>query len=177
MDINKRNIRLLGLLGFGFTSLLGAALHFLYGMTGSTAAALFSSVNESTWEHMKLLFFPMLLFAVIQRFIMKGMDGGYWCVKLAGTVLGLLLIPVLFYTLTGIFGTLPDWVNIAIFFASSAAAYIYETRRFISGGKCRYETAAIFAFALIAAAFWLFTFLPPEIPLFQDPLTGLYGIA
>lgn len=51
------------LAGFLFTGALGVLLHFLYEWSGgNTLAAAFSAVNESTWEHMKLLFFPMFVF-------------------------------------------------------------------------------------------------------------------
>lgn len=93
----KRNLSLWQLAGFAFTSIGGTLLHFLYDLTGqSVVAAPFSAVNESTWEHMKLLFFPMFVFALVQsRFFGERPD--FWCVKLAGSAAGLALIPVLFY--------------------------------------------------------------------------------
>ncbi len=173
----KREISLWQLVGFGAVSLLGTLLHFLYDRTGSTIAALFSAVNESTWEHMKLLFFPMLLFAIIQRVFIGKEYENFWCIKLKGTLLGLILIPVLFYTLGGILGSTPDWVNIAIFFVSAAIAFLYETRQFKRGSlPCRWSKLAFFALCLIALSFWIFTFFPPAIPLFQDPIDGSYGL-
>ena len=42
--------------GFIFTGVFGVLLHFLYGWTGENVlVALFSAVNESVWEHMKLV--------------------------------------------------------------------------------------------------------------------------
>ncbi len=173
----KRNIELWQFLGFAVISFLGTILHFLYDWTDSTIAALFSGVNESTWEHMKLLFFPMFLFAVIQYFFFGREYKNFWCIKWKGTVLGILLIPVIFYTLRGIFGSTPDWINIAIFFVSAAIAYLYETREFNRGGiPCKWEKAALITLCLIAVSFWVFTFMPPEIPLFQDPIDGSYGL-
>ena len=42
--------------------------------------------------------------------------------------------------------------------------------------KCKHPRLAFAAICLLAALFIVFTFLPPQIPLFQDPLTGTYGI-
>ena len=173
----NRSIRLWQLFGFAVTSLGGTLLHFLYDWLGEAVwVAPFSGVNESTWEHMKLLFWPMLLFAVVQSFFFKD-RGDFWCVKLRGILLGLVLIPVLFYTYNGVIGQSPDWINIAIFFVSAAAAYICETRLFEAEKvACRSPKWAVAALWGMALLFVVFTFLTPEIGVFRDPLTGSYGI-
>ena len=63
--MEKRSLALWQFGGYVFTSALGTLLHFLYDLTGeNVAVSFFSAVNESTWEHMKLLFFPMFLFSL-----------------------------------------------------------------------------------------------------------------
>ncbi len=178
MNLNqKRNITLWQFIGFAAVSLLGSLLHFLYDLTGSGLAALFSAVNESTWEHIKLLFFPMFAFAVVESFFFRKEYQSFWLIKLEGTLLGLTLIPVLFYTLRGIFGTTPDSVNITIFFVSAAIAFIYETKQFKSYNEtARSSKWAFWGFCIITILFWIFTFMPPEIPLFMDPIDGSFGI-
>ena len=173
----KQSIGLWQLIGFAVTSLGGTILHFLYDWLGEAVwIAPFSGVNESTWEHMKLLFWPMFLFAIAQSFFF-GDRKDFWCVKLRGTLLGLALIPVLFYTYNGVIGKSPDWLNIAIFFVSAAIAYIYETRLFNSEKlRCRSPKSAITALCVIALLFVLFTFKTPALGIFKDPLTGTYGI-
>ncbi len=173
----SRSVKLWQLWGFAATSLLGTLLHFLYEWTGkSVLAAPFSGVNESTWEHMKLLFWPMLLFAVLQSFFFCGRTD-YWCIKLRGALLGLALIPVLFYTYNGAIGKSPDLINIAIFFISAAASYLYETRLFTSRKlRCRYPVIAVVLLCVMGGMFALFTFSTPETGIFRDPLTGTFGI-
>ena len=173
----KKSIALWQLWGFAVTALGGTLLHFLYDLLGGAAwVAPFSGVNESTWEHMKLLFWPMLLFAVAQSFFFRD-RADFWCVKLRGTLAGLVLIPVLFYTYNGVIGKSPDWLNIAIFFISAAAAYLYEARLFCASKKhCRSPKLAFGALLLLALLFVLFTFRTPALGIFKDPLTGGYGI-
>ncbi len=172
----KRSIGLWQLLGFAVTSLGGTVLHFLYDWLGEAVwIAPFSGVNESTWEHMKLLFWPMLGFAVAQRFFFRDREA-FWCVKLRGILLGLGLIPVLFYTYNGVIGKSPDWLNIAIFFISAAIAYGYEARLFRANEpRCKSSKPAIAVLSVIALLFVIFTFATPRIGIFQDPLTGTYG--
>lgn len=173
----KKKIGPYQLLGFSVTALGGTLLHFLYDWLGEAKwIAPFSGVNESTFEHMKLLFWPMFLFAIAESFFFRDRED-FWCVKLKGILLGLILIPVLFYTYNGAVAKSPDWLNIAIFFISAAAAFIYETRQFNnSSSVCRYKKLSVFVLILIAFLFIIFTFMTPEIGIFKDPITGRYGI-
>ena len=179
----NRSIRISQLWGFAVTALGGTILHFLYDWLGEAVwIAPFSGVNESTWEHMKLLFWPMALFAVAQYFFFcdrLDRDGrrDFGCVKLRGILLGLSLIPIIFYTYNGVVGPSPDWLNIAIFFVSAAVAYTYETRWLERGSRvCMGAGWAVAALVVIALLFAVFTFTPPEMGIFRDPLTGTYGI-
>lgn len=173
----KRSIGLWQLWGFAVTSLGGTLLHFLYDWLGEAAwIAPISGVNESTWEHMKLLFVPTFIFAIVQSFFFRDREN-FWCVKFKGILLGIVLIPVLFYTYNGVIGSSPDWINIAIFFISAAIAYIYETRQFNNGTTpCKNPKLAFALLCAIAVLFVVFTFATPEISIFKDPLTDTYGI-
>ncbi len=174
----KSKISLWQFFGFGVTALGGTLLHYLYEWTGeSRIAALFSGVNESTWEHMKLLYFPLLIFSIAEYFILGREYESYWCVKLKGTVLGLVSIPVIFYTLNGVFGKTPDWLNISIFFVAAALVFGFENYLFKKNIKCKAPSKLCLGILLaIGGLFMLFTFKTPEIGVFRDPLTGGYGI-
>ena len=163
--------------GFGFTTLFGTLLHFLYDWTGgSILISPFSGVNESTWEHMKLLFWPLFFFSLVQWLFFKK-EENYWCVKLAEILLGMVLIPVLFYTYNGVFGKSPDWINITIFYITALMVFLFEWWAFKNHRpQCIYPRFAFAVICLIGVMFVVFTFIPPQIPLFQDPLTGTYGV-
>ena len=172
----KKSIGLWQLFGFALCSLTGTLLHFLYEWIPSPVTAVFSGVNESTFEHMKLLFWPMLAFAIAQGFFFKDV-GGFWNIKLRSTLLGLILIPVIFYTYNGVIGKSPDWINITIFFVAAAAAYAYEAWLFSHDTPYTVpKKYAILCFALIALTFAVFTFKTPTIEIFRDPLTGGFGM-
>ena len=172
----KRTVWLWQLVGFAVTALGGTILHFLYEWTESSWVAPFSGVNESTWEHMKLLFWPMFIFAIVQSFFFKGYEN-FWCIKLRGMLLGLSLIPIFYYTYNGVIGKSPDWINIAIFFISAVIVYVYETRQLnLEGVQCKSRRLAFITLCMIAVLFIVFTFLTPELEIFKDPLTNTYGI-
>ena len=174
--MKKRSI-LWHAVGFAAVTFGGTILHFLYDWTGESILVVpFSGVNESTWEHMKLLFWPLFLFALVQRLFFRDQEN-YWCVKLAKNLLGLTLIPVLFYTYNGVFGKSLDWINIAIFYITALLVFLLEWWMFKKDLlPCKYPRLAFAAICLIGVLFVVFTFAPPQIPLFQDPLTGTYGV-
>lgn len=173
----KKSVGIWQMLGFVFTAVTGTLLHFLFEWTGGNrVAALFSAVNESIWEHLKLLFYPCILFAVAEYFAWGRGERSFWCIKLLGILSGLVLIPVVYYTYTGILGVNADWFNITLFFLAAGFTFYLEAKFFERERACRLpEGLALGVLLLICAAFTVFTFLPLRIPFFQDPATGTYG--
>lgn len=173
----KGSIKRWQIIGLLVTSIVGTLLHFLYEWLGEAAwIAPFSGVNESTWEHMKLLFWSMFLFSIVQSFFFKDRKD-FWYVKLKGILLGLALIPIIFYTYNGAIGKSPSWFNIAIFFITTAIVYVYETKEF-NKNKMKFISPklAIPLLSAIALLFVAFTFKTPELEIFRDPVSGGYGI-
>lgn len=168
------------LMGFLFVGAVGSLLHFFFSWTGNAPlAAAFSAVNESTWEHMKLLFVPFFLFTMVQFIVFADPLRNFFAVKSLTLLLGLLSIPALFYTYNGMFGKSPDWVNVLIFFLADALMF-FVSRRLLLHGALRGGTWQLSGFLLLwllAFTFVLFTYRPPLLPLFQDPTNGLYGLA
>ena len=174
----KKSVGSWQLWGFVFAGALGTFLHFLFDLSGGNVlAGVVSAVNESIWEHMKLLFYPMVLFAWWEYGKIGKEYPCFWSVKAVGITLGLGLIPALYYTYTGALGVSADWFNITIFFIAAAVVYRTETALLRRGGlgRCNERAAAAWLVA-IAVLFTALTFVPPRIPLFQDPVTGTYGI-
>lgn len=174
----EQTIRRTQLIAFLFTALAGTFLHFLFDWSGQfPPVGIVSAVNESVWEHMKLLYVPMLLAALAQRPIIGAQRHNFWCVKLLGILFGLTLIPALYYTYTGALGVHLTWVDISIFYVSAAAAYLLETHLLLPERRraCPAVFSAFFV-ALLAFVFLFCTFFPPELPIFQNPVTLTYGL-
>lgn len=156
-------------IGFLITTVLGIISHFVYEWTGGGfLVGLFFPVNESTWEHMKLLFFPMFLFSLVAG---KRMERQYPCIYNAmftGILVGLALIPTLFYTYSGILGFHVAWANIAVYIISVLVAYLVVYKVAMT---CKNRNATVLRIIMYAflVAFMVFTVYPPEIGLFQVP--------
>ena len=97
MKALKRDIGI----GIVFSVIVGTLAHFVYEWTGKNPiAAIFFPINESVWEHVKLLFFPTLLYGL---FLIKKWKEAYPCIVPSvpvGIVIGSLSIPAFFYFYT-----------------------------------------------------------------------------
>ena len=91
--------------GLIFVLITGTLSHFVYEWSGSNhLLGLFFPVSESTWEHMKLVFFPMLLYSLFMNHKLKDRYPCIRCTLMSGIITGTFLIPVIFYTYSGILG-------------------------------------------------------------------------
>ena len=166
--------------GFLWTAAAGTLLHFAYEWSGGSAAvAVFAAVNESVWEHMKLLVMPAFLFTAVQVWVMGEIYPNLPAVRAATIPLGALTIPMLYYTYTGALGVQAAWVNIAIFFFAAAGMFWLDYRLLHTGHPVSgwgQLLGVVLLWGLVFAFVWC-TFRPPELPLWQDPVSGTYGVA
>ena len=94
-----------------------------------------------------------------------------------GSLLWLVLILVQFCTYNDVFDKSPDWINIAIFYITALLVFLFEWWAFKNDRlQCKRPRLAFAAICLTGVMFVGFTFAPPQIPLFQDPLTGTAGL-
>ena len=165
--------------GFLFVSAAGTLLHFVFAWSGENLlAAVIAAVNESTWEHMKLLFIPMFLFSVVQACAIGKSYPNILAARTVSTLVGLVLIPILYYTYTGILGRAFSWANIAIFYVAVLTAFLLDCR-LLRRGRFSSPWQQLLGLVVLWALLFLFvwcTFRPPHLPLWQDPATGQFGI-
>lgn len=174
MDIKKTQLA-----GFIFTVALGTLLHFAYDLSGENAfVGAFSAVNESLWEHLKLLTVPMLIFGVYEYFAFGRKSGNFMLVRFLSILLGTAFIIGAFYFYTGILDRNYLIIDILIFVAAVFIAYRFSSVM-LESGKLRTEngrTVGAAGLALIILFTVVFTFRPPEAGIFTDPHTGVAGI-
>lgn len=146
----------------------GVLLHFLYDWSGhSPFAAWLSPVNESVWEHLKLLFFPLLALTIAEYYLLDQPKTDYWNIKTYAILLGMAFILAGFYTYSGILGFSLVPVDIGIYFTGVTVSFLYSYRYLKEGTKYTLSNIPFFLIlAVTALLFAVFTWLPPEIALF-----------
>jgi uncharacterized membrane protein YhdT len=168
--------------GFLFIILVGSMFHFVFELLGrNVVIGIFAPVNESVWEHLKMTFLPTIAWFTISYFAIKShgsISATRWLLTCSTSLLiSVLFIIVFYYTYTGAFGIHSILLDVSSMFLSVASGltmswHVYQYSKMNAASR-------VFAFLvpiLLLAAFAVFTFLPPHIPLFKDSPTGSYGI-
>lgn len=159
--------------------ILGTLLHFIYEWSGNNVIiASFSAVNESVWEHLKLVFYPMLILGVIEYYFVKNIANNYIEAKAIGIFTAISFIVISFFTYTGIIGTNFFIIDILIFIISIIlgewTSYKLMKRKNESTIQTKILAGGILIFLL--SCFIIFTYVTPQVNLFRDFANGTYGI-
>lgn len=163
------------IIGIFFVLSIGSLAHFLYDWSGNNPiVGLFTPVNESIWEHMKLLFFPMLLysFILILKFYRK-----YVCITSAlcfGILIGTIFIPIFYYTYTSLLGKNIFILDISTFILSTVIAFLCSYKLTLSCRLESYKSLLCILVGLLFICFFLFTYYPPNTIIFQDPTSACF---
>lgn len=148
------------LLGSVLITLTGASMHFIYHWSGChPLAAVFCAVNESTWEHIKIMLFPMLLWWLLTG--SRGVEWAVWvslAVLLAGNALSLAL------------GFESLAYDIGLFFVSIGCGQS-------AGEWAEVDMGGWLSVLPVVALLFTFTFFPPHWEyMFYDYAHGRYGM-
>ena len=166
--IKIRNFQIFSIL---FSFIFGTFLHFTYKLSGENRIiALFSAINESVWEHLKLLFFPMLLTTILGLFYFKKAIPNFLCSKTLGILFSIFFTIVFFYTYTGVLGKNIAFIDISSFFIATILGEFLAYLLIVNKFKCN-NLIAIIVLIILLFCFIFFTYRPPHIGLFRDPIT------
>lgn len=171
-------VETLHIVGALFTLIVGTALHFVYQWSGrNPLVAPFAAVNESVFEHLKLLAVPMLVESLVEALVYGRDLPNFWAVRLLSILIGMAFITTAFYTYSGALGHSVVFVDILLFVLGVLGAYAFSL--YALGTACCSSPAANIAarigLTLLALTILVCSFYPPHIALFQDPINGTFG--
>jgi hypothetical protein len=163
--------------GIVFILLLGAVLHFAFEWSGEwRPLAVIAAVNESVWEHLKLGFWPALLYSAIEYRFLRGISNNFIVARTTAAIVIPAAIVALFYAYTAV---VEDMLvaDILIFVVAvvlgQVASYGVLRSRLLPRGL---HWLAAVGLILLVLAFALLTFYAPDFGLFRDSASGAYGI-
>jgi len=166
------------LIGIAVISVLGSVLHFVFDWSGHLATVgVISSVNESVFEHLKLTFWPTLLYAAITYRVLRKSTNNFLIAKTAGIYVIPAAIIAMSYSSIGITGSESLVADISFFVVAVALGQITSYKLMTKDHlPRRTHILAIGGLIVIGAIYILFAYQPPHWPLFMDHNAGTYGI-
>lgn len=167
------------ILGIFFIIGFGTTLHFWFEWTNYwRPMALISAVNESTWEHFKMAFWPGLLFALIEYPFLKKENNNFFVAKFLGLFSMPVFTTILFYGYTVVTGTHLLWIDVIIFILSVLGGQYISLHILTKSEKLKpsIQNISIVGLIVMVLAFSLLSYYPLNNFLFAHPGTGEFGI-
>lgn len=147
---------------FAITTVAGACLHFLYDLCPNLLTALISPVNESLWEHVKILFWPCLAAALLCRRDREALPP-----RLAALLLSCAAMLAVGWSYHVLLGGTALAFDIGLYVALTAVCFFLPCVKEKPLGSGRPALWTLLAL-LLGAALVVFTFFPPDNILFYD---------
>lgn len=168
------------ILSIAFITLLASLLHFAYNFSKkSTFVGIFTPVNESIWEHLKLALYPTTLWYIIYFLIFKNnqsLDAKSLFAQCTCSILiSMIIVVTFYYTYTGALGIHSLILDILSLVLGTSLGQTFSFVYFSKHDAANVKPY-IFVYIILVAAFTFFTFMPPKLPIFLDSETKTYGI-
>lgn len=170
--MNKKIIKIFTIMTI-LTLILGTLSHFTYEWSGNNSiVGIFSAINESTWEHLKLTFYPMLLIGIIGYYFLKDLSNNYIEGLTIGILISILFTVVFFYGYRFILGKNIAFLNILNFILSVILGYIafYKIITMEDSSTIYSKSLSIIILILLCICFTTFTVFPPNCKIFISPV-------
>lgn len=167
------------LAGLCVTLICGNVLHFVYDWSGGNRiVAAFAAVNESTWEHMKLLAIPWVVWSLVEAVALRSSRRPVLAARALGLLTGLVVIPTVYYVCTGALGVNSVLVDVLLFQAAVLLGALVSWRVMVSGALNSpvWGAAGLLVLLGVWALMVWWTYAPPLLPVFTDPVDGSVGI-
>ena len=157
-------------------SVIGTISHFLYDLSNhNKIIGLFTAVNESVWEHIKIAITPTILYSLYDG-IIYGFNPNYFSAKLISLLSLCVFIPLIFYTYQ-IFTKKPIVIiDILSFYSAIIISQLFFYRIINSPPVNKLvQYISVVGLFIFFGSYLLLTLLPLKNPLFKDPNTNKYG--
>ncbi len=157
---------------------LAIILHFIYEIFPNTFFSIIAPVNESIWEHMKLIISASLIFSIFEYFMYKKKDiafNNFIFSYAISIILGIIIYLIIYIPLNDIFGH-KAYIAISLLFLifiviQVISYYLLNIKRIV-----HIKYLGILLIIIIYFIFGYFTYHPPKINLFYDYIHQGYGI-
>lgn len=172
--MNKKILKIIGVI---IAFILCFPFHFFYDKFPCFLTSIFAPVNESIWEHMKLLFGSIIVSGIIQKLIIiykKEKVNNICFSNFIGALLSIPIFLILFLPIYFIIGEnfiLTISIMLLTIILSEIISY-----KIMNQKDFNMENKTIIFVIIIYSIFTLLTYFPLKNVLFIDPTNNTYGI-
>lgn len=172
----KKNLFISSILLF----IISVPLHFAYDFFNNNfVIGLFTPVNESIFEHLKLALFPTFIWWLTFYFFKKDkwfLDKSKWFLGcLISMIVSIMIILSIYYFVKCGIGKEITIINILSLFIALLSGQLLGYHIYKYTNKSNFILSIVIIFFIIFL-FVILTIYPPKIPLFKDNQTNTYGI-
>ena len=163
--------------GTFFIIILGSLSHFFYDwFNHNKIVGYFTSVNESTWEHLKLIIAPSLLWLIVEYHFYYD-NSNLFFARFISLLIMLLIIPFIFYSYTKITKKTILFIDISSFVISIIIGQLAFSKLInIEVSNIFFTHIGIIGLIIIFFFYIMNTYVPFKNFLYKDPITNKYGI-
>ena len=151
--------------------IISSISHFIYNIFPNTITSIFFPVNESVWEHLKLLFTSSVIFSLINYKKIPNI----FSITLIRSILLIVILLILFLPIYYLFGENIIFTLIILFITILITEYIISkiyNKKLIKS----LNFISIFIIIICYINFLYLTYNPPKLDLFRDPTNNSYGL-
>lgn len=170
--MKKQNLNYFVLAGILFTVIVGTLLHFTYDwLNQNVLVGFFAPINESVWEHLKLGFYSLLLFAIIAYPKVKDKVNNYlFGIGLSVLILNIIII-FIFYTYTSFTHSSILFVDISSYvLACIVAMFVFYKVITLPSLPLYFNNVGLCIIVVGILLFAFFSLYPPKLPIFISPV-------
>ena len=174
--MNLKQTRILAVIGI---FLLNFLFHFAYEIFPNTLFSIFFPVNESIFEHQKMIFSSFIFYGIIDYFVLKKNNISKHNLLLSTIISAFVCIGVFLLIWLPIYYKIGENMILTIIILLIAISLSQIISYYILKWKKEISYVSYISISVIIATYIVLTYLtynPPKLEFFFDPLKEKYGI-
>lgn len=149
-------------IGYVVVCIMGILSHYAFDYFDISYLKVIFPQNESIFEHLKLIFYPMILYMLVDLLVIRKNNEGAFKAYVTGILLALLFTIAAYYTYSGMIGKHIFGVDMAIYFLSIFIAFFYRYKKITLFTGLN----SVIVFVIMLIIMVVFTFYPGNINFF-----------
>lgn len=159
------------------TFLICFVSHFIYTIFPNFLTSIFFPVNESIWEHIKMMVSSIFIWQIVEYFLLNKYNIKFNNFSYSAFIMCLISIPIFLIIYFPVYLCAGNnfilnimCLFITIYFVNVIGYFI------LNKSQIKLDKVGIIGMLILFIVFVFFTYFPPKCKIFEDPVSNSYGI-